>query len=198
MGKLRVMFDLDGVIRDFSSGYRFLWNQNFGYDPGGAADWEHPYKIGAKEGLTREETKKLILDTWGYQIMTISLPYAGAYGVFHEIHAMPEIETVIATAQYSENAKAGTLRWLSDYDIIPDILMFTRYKHTAYADIYIDDKPQNVYDLTELAPIFGHTVVCLRQPWNIEITEVPGGHIIHNLSEYVDIVRRTVENVRDL
>ena len=50
----RVMFDIDGVLRDFATGWRRKWEHRFGYYPEPSTNWTYLEEVGASVGMSKE------------------------------------------------------------------------------------------------------------------------------------------------
>ena len=75
----RVMLDIDGVLRDFATGWRRKWEHRFGYYPEPSTNWTYLEEVGASVGMSSGRTRNLIFVEWGYEIMSKSPAHYGAW-----------------------------------------------------------------------------------------------------------------------
>lgn len=180
----RVMFDLDGVLRNWNGSWRRVFKTKHGYYPKVEPVWDGPWMALEKAGY--KDPKKLLFEDWAYEITAGAAPYSQAKLVIYTLKEMKH-SIIIITDQFSDAAKIGTLTWLANYRIIPDELYFTREKHTVKADYYIDDNDENLLKLVTYRP--SSTVVRILRPWN-EQTDYQGTSIltIKKLTQYVELI----------
>lgn len=183
----KVMFDIDGVLRNFSHGWRYKWLKEFGKMPPRPSYWSFLEDWGEVNGFTVEETRKLLFVTWGREIMRTSPIIHGAKETLDKINKM--CYTIIATHQSTNETKLGTLEWIAKHDIVVDEIVFCEDKSTVVADFYIDDRQETLQRLVDLriSP-YDYYVVGMKQKWN-NPSEIDGVITISDIREYEEIVR---------
>lgn len=180
----RVMFDIDGVLRDWSGSWSRIFEQKYGYSPKIRLMWEGPFLALEEAGCV--DPKKLLFVEWGWDITANAEPYPGAKQAIKAIRDAGHT-IILATDQPTKETKSGTLAWLSKHMIIPDELVFTANKYEVDAEFYIDDNDRNIFKLALHRP--DSNIVRILRPWNEKYT-YKGLPIwtIKKLSQYVELV----------
>lgn len=179
----RIMFDLDGVLRSWTDGWRYVWHREFGELPEISPYWKYPVDVAISKGFSRTSAKRLLFDTWAYEIAVASPAYPNAVQIVEELKLGHKI--IIATNNYSREARLGVLIWLFEQQLPFDELHFVDKKSEVEADFYIDDKDKNILDL--LNNRSSATIVRIDRPWNFPCG-IEGAITIHDLAEYVEII----------
>jgi len=160
---MRIMLDLDGVLRDLVGNWRRMWTAKFGEPQCDPSSWRQFAQAGAAVGMDEEETYRLLFDEWGYELTSSALPYPGAVGCVRNLRKAGHW-VVIGTDQRTENMRFGTVSWLAFFRVPFDELVFTSDKATIEADVYVEDRPETLLALKRQMP--GRLVVRMRRPWN--------------------------------
>jgi len=151
INKLRLVFDVDGVICDFEEHWKQLAEKVIGkiddrQRPGHERDWytEDRYNLTTKE--VAAITKAL------YTSSPEFMPeIEGA--VTHLRWLMKEHDVFFATTSLVPNPlwEYGRRRWF-ERELGSEAarrLIFTRYKYVLAADVFVDDKPQHIQEWKE-------------------------------------------------
>lgn len=164
-GTPTVMFDLDGVIRDFQTSWMGAWTCYFGdpphFDPWA---WDQIDQAALAIGWTKEAARDLLFRTKGYEIMSGALSYPGSVRAVQLARANGW-RVIIATHQMTPETRAGTRAWLKAYQLPYDLLVFTENKAAIMADVYFEDKPENL--VTIRGTHWDATVFQVERPWNV-------------------------------
>lgn len=188
----RVMFDVDGVLRDFDTTWRALWWETFGVLPRSSTHWEYMFDCGKEQGLTKEETYDLVFHRWGARIMTTASPYCGSLEWFSKIQKQGHT-IIIATHQPTKPMKSATMHWLTFNGIIPDEIYFVEDKYEVEADFYIDDRPRTLKWLPWYHP--KAVVVGMDRPWN-NVYEMENIYPVNSVREYWEIINETTRKAK--
>lgn len=182
----RVMFDLDGVLRDWTGRWTYLWEKAYGEHPGETTFWGFLYVVGKSQGLDEAAMHKLLFEDWGWDITANAKPFLAAHSVVVQLQEAGH-RVVIVTDQPTSQTRSGTLAWLSKHYILPDELHFTNGKHRVVADYYIEDYDHNLFMLALSRP--KSTVVRMLQPWNARHDYSQFGiKTVKNLQEYAKLI----------
>ena len=163
---MKIGFDVDGVLADFSSGYQEVLKKVSGRDlflPGDAADapcWDWD--------KFRGYTSKERLAAWNYIRTTPEFnlnlaPLEGAGTLKLLIRALERKHAVyFITSRVGDRPKRWTEIWLTahlDYrtDVAPTVLIAEQRSKGLFAkalglDVYVDDNFDNVHDVVALQP----------------------------------------------
>lgn len=195
---MRVGFDSDGVLDNFSDGV---------YDALKARGLGHLWKSGPTPksfwnyyedwGWTFEQFKELV--DWGVDNGYVFVGHfrPNAVETVRRIASMGH-EIIIATDRFfgsdPENSHRNTIEAYKRAGIEYDELHFTRDKCSVEVDTMVEDKIEN-YDALVAK---GVPTWLINRAWN----EVPGGdgrNRIHDIADYGDVIEQlTREGVRDL
>jgi len=180
----RVMFDIDGVLRDWAGSWLRIFEQKHGYRPEVRSIWEGPFLALEEVGYLNPEG--ILFTQWGWDITANAEPYPQAKQSIKAIRDAGHT-IIIVTDQPTDETKSGTLAWLSKHMILPDELVFTNKKYEVDAEFYIDDNDRNIFKLALHKP--DSNIVRILRPWN-EKYAYEGLPIwtIKKLSQYVELV----------
>ncbi len=187
---MRVMFDLDGVLRNWEKAFRIKWWSEFGYMPEPFTHWDHIYDLAANEGFTKSEAKYLIFDAWGNHLMSTAELYPNALRVFRLVRRF-SVNTIIVTDAPTDNTKLGTLEWISKHGLLPDGIYFTKRKVSVLADFYVEDNQDTLESLAKAWPF--STIVGIRRAWN-DVDNIENVIPVDSIDDYYDIIRQGVGN----
>ena len=180
----RVMFDIDGVLRNWGDSWRRIFEQKHGYRPKVTSAWEGPFLALEEVGYLNPEG--ILFTQWGWDITANAEPYPQAKQAIKAIRDAGHT-IIIATDQPTDETKSGTLAWLAKHMIIPDELVFTDKKYEVDAEFYIDDNDRNIFKLALHRP--DSNIVRILRPWNEKFTyEGLPIWTIKKLSQYVELV----------
>jgi 5'(3')-deoxyribonucleotidase len=153
--KLRVLIDLDGVIRDFVGSLIRVYNR------------VHPeHKVQAVNSRRLEDFFPIGPGIYSFmepefakEIIENALPLPGALEALKRWKN--EYEIVIVTSQ-PETIRAFTFTWIGKHDLPTNEVHIT-YRKTAIAGaVLLDDFADNLKEFADS----GRLAVCLDQPWN--------------------------------
>ena len=155
----RVIIDVDGVLRDFISSLKEVYNREFP---------EHRIKPITSHQL--EDFFPIGMDIYefmdkahAWEILENAPPYPGAVEALQKWES--DFEIVIATAQPSQG-RHPTLAWLAKHKVPTNEIHITFDKHTIDGVALLDDFVDNL----EKFQATGRLAVCLDQPWNRQWT----------------------------
>lgn len=171
---MRVMMDIDGVIRDLSVAWRKAYYEEFGNPLPVSATYYGLYDdmIAHSNGIitTKGEAKEWLYNEYSYYIFTSAPPIWDMHHVACNINLAFDLWLV--TRQPNQKCLAYTYQWLLAHNLIPKSIVQTSQKWEVPADVYIDDSPDNIMDLLIHSP--PESVVCIYdRPYNQE--PLPGG-----------------------
>lgn len=154
-GKLRVLIDVDGVLRDFIGSLTSVYlRQHPGHTvkPVDSRELENFYPIG-------REIYPFMNQTFAREILVDAPIFAGVVDAMRQWES--EFEYVIATAQPPEG-RGPTLSWLGKHDIPTNEIHVCHKKHRLAGVALLDDFVDNL----EAFAATERLAVCLDQPWN--------------------------------
>ena len=159
---MRVGFDCDGVLYDFTDGFRRSIPEKFHHLKANRWNFFHDWGISTQEFLdySKKGVENKILFWTGD-------PIENSVDVVNNIRlAGHEVIIITHRGIFGEGeslAREATEHWLSLHGIGYDDLVLTEDKTSVKTDIMIEDKPENYLDL-EKAGIESWIV---DQPWNL-------------------------------
>lgn len=115
-------------------------------------------------------------------------------GTIQAVRRLSEIGDVVLITHRPKASVTDTLAWLGLLNLpLAGVHLLTNQEPKSLVepqcDLYLDDKPNNVYDLRA----FTHArLVCLmRRPWNVNCAPLTDGMaIVSNWKEFVEIAER--------
>lgn len=184
---LRLAIDLDGVVADFNRGWTSAYNQRFGsrLTAEMVRSWDGPLALTHFEDM--EAFWAWARDVDGRSVFRHLEPYPGALDALHQLHA--DGHRLVIVSAKPDWAIPDTLAWLAQHRIPTREVHFTEAKHEIDGDVYLDDAPAQVRQLTRHRA--ASAVVCRYvRPWN---DPVEGAHDIHDWPDLQALVRRLQE-----
>ncbi len=175
--------DLDGVVADYTAGFRQVVADDRGVDPDSLPDersWDfHEW------GLSIEEFNRLHRLAVADLRMLATLPVVdGAADALWRLSDAGVWIRIVTHRLYVNwghaAAIADTVTWLDEQRIPYRDICFLGAKPEVEADCYVDDAPHNVEELRAE----GNDVIVFDQPYNREF----GGHRARNWAEVEAIV----------
>lgn len=165
------MFDLDGVLRDFDSSWQRAWHKHMGSPPDypNPLAWDRPGDAAVSIGLPRERGIGLVLGDWGYEVMSQASCYRGALMSVARARANGW-RIIVATDQPNPQCRAGTLTWLKRHRVPYDMLVWAKDKRVVKANVYFEDKTQNLIQLALTYP--KSTVYWVKRGWNQDLMDI--------------------------
>lgn len=174
-GKIRVLVDLDGVVRDFVTGLKRVYQNHF---PGHAVqeitsrNLEAFFPIGEKIYPFMDETH-------AEEILTTAPPYPGALEALARWEK--HFHIVVVTAQPPQG-RAPTFLWLGKHRVATAEVHVRADKETVSGFALLDDFDDNLERFART----GRLAVCLDRPWNRNWK----GPRVHSVEAFFRLVRK--------
>ena len=153
--KLRVLIDLDGVVRDFIGSLIRVYNQKYpdhAVSPITSRRLEDFFPIG-------EEIYKFMESGFIDEIMQEAQAYPGALEALNRWKN--EFEIVIVTAQ-PDDIRGSTYIWIGKNNLPSSEIHISYFKSEIQGYALLDDFIDNLEEFSST----GRLAVCLDQPWN--------------------------------
>lgn len=179
---MRLGIDLDGVVANFTLG----WVQRYNAEHGTTIVETDVTEWGAMIALTHftdmSQFWRWVANGNGPSLFR-SLPvYPDAVPAMKRLATNHEIVIITTKPSFAE---ADTEAWLVENEVPHTELHFTEEKWRVPCDVYLDDAPHQIEELTLQRP---DRVVCrFVRPWN---HPHPGARDIHDWDEFVTLVDR--------
>ncbi|MEX1296173.1 MAG: hypothetical protein AB1Z67_08380 [Candidatus Limnocylindrales bacterium] len=178
---IRVGIDMDGVLADFNTGWMSRYNTEFGteLEASMVQRWDglhtltHFPSMGHFWRWAQGEGRSTFRD---------APPLPGAIEAVQRIGARHRVCIVSSKFEW---AIPDSLAWLADHGVPAREVHFLWDKTLAACDIYLDDAPHQLRELSTGVP---DAVVCrMVHPWNHPIDGVVD---IHSWAEFEEVVER--------
>ena len=158
--------DIDGVVADYTAGFREVVAADLGVDPASLPD-ERSWDFN-EWGLDIDEFNRLHRHAVAEVRMLATLPViegaADALWRLSDAGVWIRIVTHRLYVNWGHAAAiADTVSWLDEYRIPYRDICFLGAKPEVEADCYIDDAPHNIEELRAE----GNTVIVFDQPYNV-------------------------------
>jgi 5'(3')-deoxyribonucleotidase len=154
-GKIRVLIDLDGVVRDFVGSLIRVYNRvhpDHQVKPVNSRKLEDFFPIGPA-------IYNFMEPGFAEEIIENAHPLPGAVEALKRWKN--EYEIVIVTSQ-PDNIRALTYNWIGKYDLPTNEVHITYQKSTIAGLVLLDDFTDNLQEFADN----GRLAVCMDQPWN--------------------------------
>lgn len=162
---MKVLLDVDSVVRDLMTGLETSVRENF---PDETFRKSNTFDIARWTSLG-DYIYSYLLDNNGVtkEIYENSPPIDGAIEGCREIVERGH-ELVFVTSQPNKLCKHHTLNWLMKHDIDFDAIIFTKEKWRVEGDIFVDDCEDNLikYHYYHLDSTRNTKVIAFNQLWN--------------------------------
>lgn len=153
--KVRVLIDLDGVLRDFVGSLIRVYQRMYPHhhiSPVNSRKLEDFFPI-------RENIYQFMQPGTVEEIMEEADPYPGSLEALHRWKS--EFEIVIVTAQ-PEEIRPSTYLWIGKHGIPVNEVHISYYKSEVEGFTLLDDFADNLNEFENT----GRLAVCLDRPWN--------------------------------
>lgn len=184
---LRLAIDLDGVVADFNRGWTSAYNHRFGGQLAAemVESWDGPLALTHFEDMSAFWAWARDVD--GQSVFRHLEPYPEALEALGRLDR--DGHRVVIVSAKPDWAIPDTLAWLAQHRIPTREVHFTESKFEVDADVYLDDAPAQLQELTRHRG--ASAAVCRYvRPWN---DPVEGAHDIHGWSDLFALVRRLHE-----
>lgn len=186
MKKLRVGFDLDGVMYDFGNSVR-RYLDSIGRQYGFKDDEDEPHHWNFYEywGMDLDEFKQICNDGADAGFIFSGPARSNAVWAAQAVKAAGHDIVIITDRQFGSTPQVShkaTFNWLSLHSIPFDEIYFSADKTCVQTDIFIEDKLQNYDSLVAV----GTPCVLVNRPWN---QEDDYRFRVDDIVEYPDIVQ---------
>jgi len=197
--KLRIGMDFDGVMSKFRESHA-LWLQQNGYPHAIVENCTNTWDYYRGWGMTDDEFLQTYHDgvAAGF-ILRLDEPYAETldfvrrnYAEGHEIHIITD-RRVGPPGLSSQHTAA----WLGEHGVPFNSLTISADKTNPKTDIYFDDKPENIEDISRS----GGWGVLVDRPWNSGYTLYDKGlanvfraYSVKDMQEFVEYRLEYMEN----
>ncbi len=178
---IRIGIDMDGVLADFNTGWMDRYNADFGADLDASMvqQWDGLYTLTHFGSMSE-------FWTWaqgdGRSTFRDAPPLPGAIEAVKRIGRQHRVCIVSSKFDW---AIPDSLAWLADHGVPAREVHFLWDKTLAQCDIYLDDAPHQLEELTAGVP---EAVVCrMVHPWNDPMEGVVD---VHSWEEFEQVVER--------
>ena len=193
---MKLAFDIDGIFADFNTSMidrtiKVTGRDLFPERPFDIPCWDYPQHYGYTEAEVSAVWNDIVKDNKFWQML---FPYDGTIVFLDELRgrALANHDDVyFITSRPGIDAKRQTERWLRacGWSDTPTVLISSRKGHACRAvdaDFYIDDKPDNLFDVRCETP--KTVTMLLNQPWNVKAATLLGVTRCSTLMETLPVI----------
>jgi 5'(3')-deoxyribonucleotidase len=183
---LRIGIDMDGVLADFNTGWMTRYNSEFDtlLEASMVRQWDDIH------ALTHFESMAAFW-AWaqgdGRSTFRDAPPLPGAIEAIIRIGQRHRVAIVSSKFDW---AIPDSLAWLADHRVPAREVHFLWDKALAGCDIYLDDAPHHLRELTARLP--EATVCRMVHPWN---DPIPGVVDVHDWAEFENVVEDVAHRI---
>lgn len=186
---MRIGLDIDGCIYQWDRTARYLLREVLPNSPykevlqQEAQSWDWIQEHVSKEHWQWLWTEGVRLGLFRYGFLCT--------GSVQAIRELAEDHEIVLITHRPKQAVGDTLAWLGLMNLpIAGLHLLTNQEPKSgvrpACDVYLDDKPENVYDLNQ--NVGGSWVYLMDRPWN-QLADWPGAWTVKNWTEFVERVR---------
>lgn len=178
---IRVGIDMDGVLADFNTGWMKRYNEDFGtkLEASMVQEWNGLHSLTHFESMGE-------FWTWaqgdGRSTFRDAPPLPGA---IESVRRIGQRHRVAIVSSKFDWAIPDSLAWLADHQVPAREVHFLWDKRLAECDIYLDDAPHHLLELSSSLP--QATVCRMVHPWN---DPMPGVVDVHSWNEFEAVIER--------
>lgn len=187
---LRVGWDLDGIIYDFTEAVRDFIVKRYGFkreelpDPAGWNTWESwPMSKDQFFAFFREGVEAKCIWLYG------APDAAGLATMFRQREQGHTIHIVTHRNGLGPAGMTSTVEWLDAYGVPYDTLTFAKDKTVVPVDVFIEDNVDNALALRAA----GVVSVLMTRPWNVSDERAEHVLRVDTFGQFQDIVEDTVK-----
>lgn len=180
---MRLGIDLDGVVANFTKGWMYFYNSQFGTElvPADSKRWNDVVDLTHFEDIA--EFWRWCSDLDGRSVFGHLEPFPGAIEALRDL-ADSGHHLIILTTKPGF-AVEDTYEWIERHEIPATEIHILEDKWLVECEVYVDDGPHILPSLVSHRP--ESTVCRYVRPWN---TPVPGAVDVNDFDEFRDVVDR--------
>lgn len=180
---MRLGIDLDGVVANFTKGWMYFYNNQFGTElaPADSQRWNDVVNLTHFDDI--DEFWQWCSDLDGRSVFWHLEPFPGAIEALRDL-ANSGHDLIILTTK-PEFAVDDTYEWIERNRIPAIEIHILDDKWRVECDVYLDDGPHILPGLVANRP--RATVCRYVRPWNVP---VPGAIDVNDFPEFRDVVDR--------
>lgn len=180
---MRLGIDLDGVVANFTQGWMYFYNREFGTElvAEDSQRWHDLVDLTHFDEIDQFWDWSSDLD--GRSVFWHLEPFPGAIEAVQSLAEAGHRIVIVTTKPHF--AAQDTHEWIETHGIPTSEIHILEDKWLVDCDVYLDDGPYVLPGLVEHRP--NSTVCRYVRPWN---QPVPGAVDIHNFDEFRKVVDR--------